>query len=156
MEIDIPPLDWKYGSQRIALIVAWAIIMFGEMSLLFAMGEEAVAAIPVLALAESVMLVVATFWLLKGCIWGDKIELNKKSLIVKRGREIVAFPLSELEELSVGKEPIQSGIALFRDAFSGGVVVSSDQKRMVVGSQLSQEEIRYLHNVLLNSLLQQD
>ena len=96
--IEMPPLDWKYGSQRLALIVACAIIMFGEMSILLAMGPEAQKAIPVLALIETMMLIGASFWLLKGCFWGDKIELNSESLTLKRGFNSVVFPLSEFQK----------------------------------------------------------
>ncbi len=152
MSVEYPLVDWKYGSQRIALLIAGGMLMTGELSLVWAMDADGVELLPLMALGEGLFLISAGFWLLRGCLFQDRITLSNSTLTMRKHLTTVSFPLSELEAFFVGPSS-KSTSRLISDEVSGGIVAVSDTQYFQVGTHIPVEEIEYLHTVLLRRMI---
>ena len=77
------------------------------------------------------------------------------SLIIVKAWKTIKISVDDLEKLIVGGPPDKGfRVNAFNQNRSGGVKAISDLHHLQIGTHLPQEEIEYLHNLIIRRLTQ--
>ena len=87
------------------------------------------------------------------CFYRDRIEITEEEIIIVKAWKAIKISVDDLEEFIVGEPPNKAfRVNTFNQNRSGGVKAISDVHHLQIGTYLPQEEIEYLHNLIIRRL----
>ena len=147
LRIEIPPISKDVGIQRVSIILGLLIFCI-PMGLLFSIPVEMmlIQALPIIAVACTSI---------APCFYRDRIEISEEEIITVKAWKTIKISADDLEGLVVGEPPDKAfRVNTFNQNRSGGVKVISDVHHLQIGTHLPQEEIEYLHHLIIRRLTQ--